>query len=63
MQQAVELVVDGKTLRGMYHLPAGEGSFPTVLLFHVFGGTKLEPHRIFLKPPETGGCGDRGLAF
>lgn len=49
MQQAVELVVDGKTLRGMYHLPAGEGSFPTVLLFHGFGGTKLEPHRIFLK--------------
>lgn len=49
MQQAVEFVVDGKTLRGMYHRPAGEGSYPTVLLFHGFGGTKLEPHRIFLK--------------
>src|SRR5690554_81287 len=49
MQQAVELVVDGKTLRGMYHRPAGEGPYPTVLLFHGFGGNKLEPHRIFLK--------------
>lgn len=49
MQQAVELVVNGKTLRGMYHQPAGEGPFPTVLLFHGFGGNKLEPHRIFLK--------------
>ncbi len=49
MQKAVELIVNGKTLRGMYHRPPEEGKFPTVILFHGFTGNKLEPHRIFLK--------------
>lgn len=49
MQETVELIVKGKTLRGMYHRPEREGKFPTVILFHGFTGDKLEPHRIFLK--------------
>lgn len=50
MQKAVEFVVNGKTLRGMYHRPSEKAAaYPTVLLFHGFGGNKLEPHRIFLK--------------
>lgn len=49
MQKPIELVVKGKTLRGMYHYPDGEGIYPTVILFHGFTGNKLEPHRIFLK--------------
>jgi pimeloyl-ACP methyl ester carboxylesterase len=49
MQKHIELVVKGKTLRGMYHYPDEEGIYPTVILFHGFTGNKLEPHRIFLK--------------
>ncbi len=49
MQKQIELVVKGKTLRGMYHYPDQEGIYPTVILFHGFTGDKLEPHRIFLK--------------
>lgn len=49
MQKAIELVVNGKTLRGMYHRPDRAGKYPTVILFHGFTGDKLEPHRIFLK--------------
>lgn len=49
MQKPIELVVKGKTLRGMYHCPDGEGIYPTVILFHGFTGDKLGPHRIFLK--------------
>ena len=49
MQKPIELVVKGKTLRGMYHYPDDEGIYPTVILFHGFTGDKLEPHRIFLK--------------
>ncbi|NLY89972.1 MAG: alpha/beta hydrolase [Firmicutes bacterium] len=60
MQQAVEFVINGKTLRGMYHRPAGEGTYPTVLLFHGFGGNKLEPHRIFLKLSRR--LADAGIA-
>lgn len=49
MQKAIELVVNGKTLRGMYHRPDQEGKYPTVILFHGFTGDKLDPHRIFVK--------------
>ncbi|HEY8344769.1 MAG TPA: alpha/beta fold hydrolase [Bacillota bacterium] len=60
MQKAIELVVNGKTLRGMYHRPEQEGKYPTVILFHGFTGNKLEPHRIFVKLSRI--LAEQGLA-
>jgi len=39
------------TLRGMEHIPEKslDEKVPAVILFHGFTGTKLEPHRLFLK--------------
>ncbi|WP_436664149.1 alpha/beta hydrolase family protein [Alicyclobacillus acidoterrestris] len=51
MQRAITLEVEGMTLRGMEHVPEGaeQNPVPAVILFHGFTGTKLEPHRLFLK--------------
>jgi uncharacterized protein len=49
MQEAVSIVHDGQTLRGMKHIPEGDRRYPAVILFHGFTGNKLEPHRFFLK--------------
>ncbi|GMA51277.1 alpha/beta hydrolase [Alicyclobacillus contaminans] len=50
MQQAIALVHQGLTLRGMEHIPDGASTpVPAAILFHGFTGTKLEPHRMFLK--------------
>lgn len=48
MQKAVSIIHKGLELRGMEHMPEGE-KLPAVILFHGFTGTKLEPHRLFLK--------------
>jgi pimeloyl-ACP methyl ester carboxylesterase len=47
-QQAVTIRHNGMALRGMEHIPQGK-KLPAVILYHGFTGTKLEPHRIFLK--------------
>ncbi|HEX2953643.1 MAG TPA: alpha/beta fold hydrolase [Bacillota bacterium] len=49
MEKAVELVVNGLTLRGVFHQPEANAPIPIVILFHGFTGTKLESHRILLK--------------
>jgi uncharacterized protein len=50
MQKAITLVHQGMTLRGMEHIPVhAKEPVPAVILFHGFTGTKLEPHRLFLK--------------
>lgn len=49
VQQATELAIGGKILRGMYHRPTEGGLFPTVIMFHGFTGHKLESHRMFVK--------------
>lgn len=55
MEQAITFQVDGKNLMGVWHTPGREGSpaqgssFPAVLFLHGFTGTKVEPHRIFVK--------------
>jgi len=36
-------------LRGAFHRPSGNGPFPVVIFFHGFTGTRVEPHRIFVK--------------
>lgn len=33
----------------MLHLPEVEPPFPALALFHGFGGTRVEPHRLFVK--------------
>jgi len=50
MQKHVEFTYNGKTLRGMMHLPDGiHGKVPMVAIFHGFTGNKMEPHFIFVK--------------
>ncbi|HET7627925.1 MAG TPA: alpha/beta fold hydrolase [Bacillales bacterium] len=50
MQKAAELVHKGKTLRGMVHRPdANETSFPAVVLFHGFTGSKGEDKFLFVR--------------
>lgn len=40
----------GKTLRGMLHLPATtKGRVPSVVFFHGFTGSRVEPHAAFVK--------------
>ncbi|MBP3040741.1 alpha/beta hydrolase [Bacillaceae bacterium Marseille-Q3522] len=52
MQKAVSINHNGKILRGMEHIPNGK-NVPAVILFHGFTGTKLEPHRFFIKISRT----------
>lgn len=50
MQQAVSLLHNNKLMRGMAHLPLlDQKKSPAVILLHGFTGSKLEPHRFFLK--------------
>ncbi|MGB9779720.1 alpha/beta hydrolase [Caldanaerobacter sp.] len=50
MQKAVEFTYDGKTLRGMLHLPdEAREKVPMVVMFHGFTGNKVESHFIFVK--------------
>ena len=49
MQSAVSFENEGATIRGMIHVPEGAGPCPAVLVCHGFTGTKVEPHRIFVK--------------
>ncbi|MFB5192855.1 alpha/beta hydrolase family protein [Alicyclobacillus fastidiosus] len=62
MQRAITLDIDGMTLRGMEHVPdtAVANPVPAVILFHGFTGTKLEPHRFFLKISRA--LEERGIA-
>jgi len=50
VQKAVEFTYNGKTLRGMLHLPEGVSEkVPMVVMFHGFTGNKVESHFIFVK--------------
>ena len=49
MQKAISLVVNGRTLRGMHHIPKENGRFPTVIMYHGFMSSKLESRGIFVK--------------
>jgi pimeloyl-ACP methyl ester carboxylesterase len=51
MQRAITLQHRGMTLRGMEHVPeqASTQPVPAAILFHGFTGTKVEPHRLFVK--------------
>ncbi|MCM3575776.1 lysophospholipase [Mesobacillus subterraneus] len=49
MQQAVSLLHNNQVMRGMAHIPLADQKAPAVILLHGFTGSKLEPHRFFLK--------------
>ncbi|WLR57185.1 alpha/beta fold hydrolase [Mesobacillus subterraneus] len=50
MQEAVSLIHNKQVMRGMAHLPfMDQKEVPAVILLHGFTGSKLEPHRFFLK--------------
>lgn len=52
MQKAIELRVNGLTLRGMEHMPDtanADNAVPAAILFHGYTGTHIEPHRLFVK--------------
>jgi uncharacterized protein len=73
VQKAVELKIGDKTLRGMFHKPAGRGmphapspvpggdrAPPLLIIFHGFTGTKVENH--FLYPKLCRRLEARGIA-
>lgn len=49
MEAYVELTNYGETIRGVLHLPEGEGPHPAVLFLHGLGGHRIEAHRLFVK--------------
>lgn len=50
MQNAIELAVDGLTLRGMLHKPDNTApSYPVVAIYHGFTGQKAERHFVFVR--------------
>jgi dipeptidyl aminopeptidase/acylaminoacyl peptidase len=49
MERQIVFENEGQRLYGMLHLPDGEDTVPVVALFHGCKGTRIEPHRIFVK--------------
>jgi dipeptidyl aminopeptidase/acylaminoacyl peptidase len=49
METPVVFESKGQQIVGMMHLPERRGRFPAALLLHGFTGTKVEPHRMFVK--------------
>src|SRR5271154_567915 len=49
METPVTFECRGQQIVGMLHLPEGKGKFPAVLILHGFTGTRIEPHRMFVK--------------
>jgi hypothetical protein len=49
METPVTFECRGQQIVGMLHVPKGRGRFPAALLLHGFTGTKVEPHRLFVK--------------
>lgn len=49
MEKPVVLESQGQQMVGMFHLPEIDKPVPAVAIYHGFTGTKVEPHRIFVK--------------
>jgi len=60
METPVVFESKGQQVVGMLHLPEGPGRFPAALLLHGFTGTKVEPHRMFVKISRT--LAEHGIA-
>ena len=54
-REPITFVNEGQKLIGVLHRPAAadRDKTPAVVLFHGFTGTKVEPHRIFVKAAEA----------
>ena len=59
MEAYIELTNYGETIRGVLHLPEGEGPHPAVLFLHGLGGHRIEAHRLFVKAAR--GLAARGI--
>lgn len=46
--RAFQTTVDGLTLRGTHYMPAGVVPHPTAVLFHGFGGSRVETTGVFV---------------
>jgi len=65
MEKPVVFKSQGQQIVGMLHLPERRAKkMPAVVLFHGFTGTKVEPHRIFVKMARAlAGAGIVALRF
>lgn len=54
-REPISFMNEGQKLIGVLHRPAAvnQNKIPAVVLFHGFTGTKVEPHRIFVKTAEA----------
>ncbi|MDD4517420.1 MAG: alpha/beta fold hydrolase [Limnochordia bacterium] len=53
MRKQVQFANEGQTIFGILHYPEDTtGPVPGVLILHGFTGTKVEPHRVFVKMAE-----------
>lgn len=54
-REPISFMNEGQKLIGVLHRPAeaNRDKIPAVVLFHGFTGTKVEPHRIFVKAAEA----------
>ncbi len=49
METPIVFESKGQQVVGILHVPEGRGRFPAALLLHGFTGTRVEPHRMFVK--------------
>lgn len=59
-EQAVGFTSQGQGLWGMFHLPAGRGPHPAVLLLHGITASRIESHRLFVHLARA--LASRGIA-
>jgi dienelactone hydrolase len=60
METPVTFECRGQQIVGMLHVPERRGRFPAALMLHGFTGTKVEPHRMFVKISRT--LAEHGIA-
>ncbi len=64
MMKYIEFRSGPNTLRGMLHVPAGDGPFPSVMFCHGFTGHRIEAHFLFVTiARRLAGAGVAALRF
>ena len=60
MEKPIVFKSQGQQIIGVVHMPERrKGKVPAVVFFHGFTGTKVEPHRIFVKMARALARADR----